>query len=149
MQTLARIRNPKDGKDAVIDEEKLAAAFVKYIKDKQLIAPGDIKGLTEEMASYRQQMAWKQAGQHGAGDTIVAGTNIQIVTLPDGTKRISAIGAGTGSVTDVSVITANGFAGTVANSTTTPEINSLQLNISNLKTATLSTSKVSSFFNSG
>src|SRR5258708_39610035 len=39
-----------------------------------------------------------------------------------GRLKTDTAGGGSGTVTDVSVVTANGFAGTVANSTTTPAI---------------------------
>jgi hypothetical protein len=52
--------------------------------------------------------------------TLIAGTNISI-TNGSGSITISST-AGTGTVTSVSVVSANGFAGTVANATTTPAI---------------------------
>jgi hypothetical protein len=61
----------------------------------------------------------------GTGTTtpsLVAGTNVTIFgTWPN--QTINAIGGGgTGTVTTVSVVSANGFTGTVANPTTTPAI---------------------------
>jgi hypothetical protein len=50
--------------------------------------------------------------------TLTAGTGI---TISNGTGSITINGTG-GTVTSVSVVSANGFAGTVANSTTTPAI---------------------------
>jgi hypothetical protein len=52
--------------------------------------------------------------------TLIAGTNINI-TNGAGSITISST-AGTGTVTSVSVVSANGFAGTVATATTTPAI---------------------------
>ena len=52
--------------------------------------------------------------------TLIAGTNISI-TNGSGSITISST-AGTGTVTSVSVVSANGFAGTVATATTTPAI---------------------------
>jgi hypothetical protein len=52
--------------------------------------------------------------------TLIAGTNISI-TNGAGSITISST-AGTGTVTSVSVVSANGFAGTVATATTTPAI---------------------------
>lgn len=121
LSVLSRIRTPKDGEDAVVDEEKIVSDVIEKLKEG-IIGVDHVNGLRNELTSYRNQMAMKQAGQHGGGDTIVAGTNIQITNLANGTKQISAIGAGTGSVTDVSIVAANGFAGSVANSTTTPAI---------------------------
>jgi hypothetical protein len=61
----------------------------------------------------------------GGGVTqIIAGTNITI-SPPGGTGAVtinSSGGGGSGTVTTVSVVTANGFAGTVANASTTPAI---------------------------
>lgn len=54
--------------------------------------------------------------------TIAAGTNISVTPSGGNTLTIAATGAGSGSVTTVSVATANGLAGTVANATTTPAI---------------------------
>ncbi len=52
---------------------------------------------------------------------LVAGTGITIT--PAGSNiTIAATGAGSGTVTSVSVVTANGFSGSVANPTTTPAI---------------------------
>lgn len=119
LSTLARIRMPKDGEDAVVDEEKLKESIIEKLREEDMLG---VKKLSGEVSSYRNQLAMKQAGQHGGGDTVVAGTNISIVTNANGQKVISATGSGTGSVTDVSVVSANGFAGSVANSTTTPAI---------------------------
>lgn len=122
LATLTRIRTPKDGENAVVDEEKIANLAIKLIKEKQLITSDHIGGLKNEMSSYRSQMALRQAGQHGGGDTIVAGSGITLTRNANGTTTIAATGMGSGSVTDVSVVSANGFAGTVATSTTTPAI---------------------------
>lgn len=56
--------------------------------------------------------------------TLVAGTNITITTDPttDALTINSSGGGGSGTVTSVSVVTANGFAGSVATATTTPAI---------------------------
>lgn len=59
-----------------------------------------------------------------AGVTDDSNQYITMLRVNSSSKRllVSATGSGQGSVTDVSVVTANGFAGTVANSTTTPAI---------------------------
>jgi hypothetical protein len=60
----------------------------------------------------------------GTGTTtpaLVAGTNVTVTgTWPN--QTIAASGGGSGTVTSVSVASANGFAGSVANATTTPAI---------------------------
>lgn len=57
----------------------------------------------------------------GRGIRIIQGTNITITgTFPNYT--ISAAGSGSGTVTSASIVSANGFAGSVATATTTPAI---------------------------
>jgi hypothetical protein len=61
-------------------------------------------------------------GTGTATPALVAGTNVTITgTWPNQTIAASG-GGGSGTVTSVSVVSANGFAGTVATSTTTPAI---------------------------
>lgn len=119
---LQRIRLPKDGETPVVDYDLAAKKTVELIIKEQLLDTNSIKGLRNEISSYRNQLAMKQAGQHGGGDTVTAGSGITITTNSDGIKVISATGGGVGTVTDVSVVSANGFAGSVANATTTPAI---------------------------
>lgn len=59
-------------------------------------------------------------GVTGAAN-IVAGSGITVTVLGQNIT-IAATGGGTGTVTSVSVVSANGFAGTVATATTTPAI---------------------------
>jgi hypothetical protein len=60
-------------------------------------------------------------GTGTATPALVAGTNITITgTWPN--QTINASGGGSGTVTTVSVVSANGLAGTVVNATTTPAI---------------------------
>lgn len=107
---LKRIKTPEDGKDAIVDHDKLAEEVLKLIKDNKKLKKEDIFGLSEEISSYRQQMAWKQAGQHGGGDTVVAGSNITITANANGTKTIAATGGGTGDVTGPASATDNAIA---------------------------------------
>ncbi len=61
-------------------------------------------------------------GTGTATPSLVAGTNVTVTgTWPNQTINASG-GGGSGTVTDVSVVSANGLAGTVATSTTTPAI---------------------------
>lgn len=92
VSTLSRIRQPKDGEKAVVDEAKIAENVIDLIKEKELLTTDNVKGLRNELSSYRNQMARKQAGQHGGGDTVVAGTGITLNRLPNGTTEISAPG---------------------------------------------------------
>jgi hypothetical protein len=60
-------------------------------------------------------------GTGTASPGLVAGTNVSITgTWPN--QTINSTGSGSGSVTDVSIVSANGFAGSVATSTSTPAI---------------------------
>jgi len=60
-------------------------------------------------------------GSGTATPSLVAGTNVTITgTWPN--QTIASTAGGTGTVTSVSVVSSNGFAGTVANATTTPAI---------------------------
>jgi len=65
-----------------------------------------------------QLLIGSTAGQKYVLNTLTAGTGI---TITNGAGSITITGTG-GTVTSVSVVSANGFAGTVANSTTTPAI---------------------------
>ncbi|HXB13346.1 MAG TPA: hypothetical protein VNZ45_15270, partial [Bacteroidia bacterium] len=80
---------------------------------------------------YAKYSAFGSGGSGGSGVSslnsltgtlnLVAGTGITVT--PSGSNiTIAATGAGSGTVTSVSVVSANGLAGTVANPTTTPAI---------------------------
>lgn len=61
-------------------------------------------------------------GASGVGTRLANGSSGQFLTSGGGTAAPTWTTGGTGTVTSVSVATANGFAGTVATSTTTPAI---------------------------
>jgi hypothetical protein len=90
--TIARIKAPQDGKDAVIDEDKIAKKAVELIKQKSLIGIDHIGGLRSEVDSYRHQLAMRQAGQHGGGMTLEAGTGIILTPQSNGTTLIQSTG---------------------------------------------------------
>lgn len=96
----AMILLPADGKDAEVDYDLILEKTFEMLKDKDYLKE-DIEGIRKEMTSYRNQMAMRQAGQHGGGTTVSAGTNITLTPLPDGTTRIDATGSGTGTVDSV------------------------------------------------
>lgn len=98
-ETLKYIKIPtvKDGKDAVIDEEKLAKDVLDLIIEKKLLPLDKLNALESTVSSYRHQMAMKQAGQHGGGTTVSAGSNITLVPQADGTVQINASGGGSGT----------------------------------------------------
>lgn len=75
-----------------LNKDDITQEVITLIKDKKLLSKAHIKGLDEEISSYRNQLALKQAGQHGGGDTVEAGTNITITATTDGKKRIDATG---------------------------------------------------------
>lgn len=101
-------------------------AIMKMPEGTFKLSTGHIDGLDQTIRAIHHQLGTggSRAYLHGGGDTVVAGTNITITANPNGTKTISATGGGGGSgtVTSVSVVSANGFAGSVANATTTPAI---------------------------
>jgi hypothetical protein len=62
-------------------------------------------------------------GTGTATPSIVAGTNVTVTgSWPNQTINASGGGGGSGTVTDMSIVSANGLAGTVATSTTTPAV---------------------------
>jgi len=68
-------------------------------------------------------LAVANGGTGTASPSLVAGTNVSITgTWPNQTVNSTAGGGGGGTVTSVSVVTANGVSGSVANPTTTPAI---------------------------
>lgn len=92
LRVLSRIKTPKDGETPIVDYDKIIEEAVEKLKADKKLDWRDIGGLENELSSYRNQLARKQAGQHGGGDTVVAGTNVTITALPNGTKEISATG---------------------------------------------------------
>ncbi len=84
-------------------------------------AANDVNALQVQTASTFLTVA--ASGSLAGARTIVAGTNMSFVdTGPGGTFTLNATDAETGTVTSVSVVTANGVSGSVANPTTTPAI---------------------------
>lgn len=111
----------KDGKTPIFrvdfftkkDEEDLVSKILRFIKvpKKEEVVKDvldtlkeddvlGVKKLQGDVSSYRQQLAFKQAGQHGGGDTVVAGDNISLTRNTNGTTTINALGGG-GSVDSV------------------------------------------------
>jgi hypothetical protein len=71
--------------------------------------------------SNGQILTYDGSATYWKNTTLTAGTGVSISPSAGGVLTISATGSG-GTVTSVSVVSANGFAGTVATSTTTPAI---------------------------
>lgn len=82
----------------------------------------DLNNVTNEDAADLPVSDATQAALNAKQDTLVSGTNIKTINstslLGSGDIAIS----GSGTVTTVSIVSANGVSGTVANDTTTPAI---------------------------
>jgi hypothetical protein len=78
---------------------------------------------TGTAANVTGTVAVANGGTGTASPSLVAGTNVTISgSWPNQTVNSTAGGGGGGTVTSVSVVTANGVSGSVANPTTTPAI---------------------------
>lgn len=93
-QILKLIRQPEDGKDAVVDDERLEKMLDKALTKHK-------ERLENEVASYRNQLAGKIYGKdtfvRGGGMTMSAGSNVTLVPKADGTVEINASGGGSGT----------------------------------------------------
>ena len=76
-----------------------------------------------------------------ASNTVLGGVKIGNNLTIDGTGVLSATGGGTGTVTDVSVVSNDGVSGNVLNSTTTPAIT---LELGNITPTSVSTGDITS-----
>lgn len=98
---ISMIRQPRDGKDAILDKDEIIEGLIKALKDDKKFKWKDIPGLENEIASYRNQLAGKVYGKdtwaRGGGDTVSAGSNITLVRKADGTVEINASGGGSGT----------------------------------------------------
>lgn len=109
------VQNGKDGKDATINKEKLADDVVNLILKKKKLRQEHIQGLSGQLATYRHQLAMKQAGQHGGGDTIAAGSGITLTRNANGTTTVAATGATIASETPVGAVDGSNTSYTVSN----------------------------------
>jgi hypothetical protein len=91
-RVLGSIRTPKDGESPTIDHDQIADTVLEKLTKGKKLKIEHVDGLRNEVDSYRHQMAMKQAGQHGGGDTVAAGTNISITRNANGTTTISSTG---------------------------------------------------------
>lgn len=73
-----------------------------------------------KLSDYAGLAAWTHARLVFSGNTATSQLGVTVAAVGDGATWAS--GGGTGTVTSVSVVTANGYSGTVANPTTTPAI---------------------------
>lgn len=100
-RVLTEIRQPEDGKDAILDIEVLTNEVIENIRKGKKLKKEDIDGYMAEMASYRGQLAGKIYGKdtwaRGSGTTVSAGANVTLVPQADGTVQINASGGGSGT----------------------------------------------------
>ncbi len=111
--------------NGAINIEVIAGAVSKDDFEKYKKTNDKIVGGYEDRINYNVQNGrkiLKDGRYHGGGDRVTAGNNVTITTNTNGQKVISSSGGGSGTVTSVSVTTANGVSGSVATSTTTPAI---------------------------
>lgn len=86
---IGRIKTPRDGRDAVIDEDAFIEKVSATIKNKKKLRPEDLEGWEQTIAPIRSLAA----GFRGGGDTVSAGSGISISTV-NGVKTITATGSG-------------------------------------------------------
>lgn len=88
------ITQPKDGETPALDA--VVAAVIEELKIEDRF-----NGISNEIASYRNQLAGKIYGKdtwaRGGGTTVSQGSNITLVPLADGTVQINASGGGSGT----------------------------------------------------
>ncbi len=130
LDALKHIKQPKDGISPKIED--IVSRVTNEIK-KTPIELKDIKG-AESLTNFL-----KMGGFRGGGLSSVAHDS---TLTGDGTlgSPLHVVSSGTGTVTSVSVVTANGISGTVATATTTPAIT---LNITALDAAKIANGSVS------
>jgi hypothetical protein len=89
-----------------------------------LILPAFGQKYSVYTASPAPPLGWLPigTGTNWVGGFITNGNSAISVSYSGGNIAISAVGAGSGTVTDFSFVNANGISGTVANSTTTPSL---------------------------
>lgn len=156
------LMKPKDGEDAVVDEEQIVKDVLSKIEfpkveldDRTKIIEkinlgGEIKIEAKQISglpNFTREIIHEVGGRSGAYETPLKDANTGLVfpkdssgawlisagggeVFHDGTLSgkgteddpLSVLEAGLGTVTSVSVVTANGVSGSVANPTTTPAI---------------------------
>lgn len=121
-KVLSRIRLPKDGKDAVVDHDQLASSVIDKIIEGKMLKMGSVDGLEETLTSYKRQVSRSAGYVHGGGDTVAAGAGVSITNI-DGTKVISATGTTSTNVYN-EVVSGSGTTWVLAH---TPVDGSLQL----------------------
>lgn len=96
------IKLPEFPKPEKIDPKAITQAVIKTLQEDKPLTMEHVRGLSEEIASYRNQLAGKHYGSttmvRGGGDVVTAGSNIAITTNADGQKVITGTGGGVGTV---------------------------------------------------
>jgi len=97
-KAVSRIRVPKDGKDAVVDNEAIVKELIEELKELPITAFPNVE---REFVNHRAQLAGKIYGKdtwaRGGGMTMSAGSNITLVPKADGTVEINASGGASGT----------------------------------------------------
>lgn len=92
---LKKIKQPEDGKDAIVNIDDIVKQIVSLPKEKGLKIK-ELAGWQETQAEFLGMV--RETGRqylHGGGDTVVAGANVTITNGPNGTKIINSTGGGT------------------------------------------------------
>ncbi len=96
-KAMARIRVPKDGKDAVVDNEAIVKELIEELKELPVSAFPNVE---RELISHRSQLAGKIYGKdtmvRGGGMTLEAGPNITLTPQANGTVLVTAAGGASG-----------------------------------------------------
>lgn len=102
-RVITRLKEGKKDKkgESVVDIPAIIDAVIGHLKDKKVLTKEHIGGLDAEISSYRHQMAMRQAGQHGGGDTLQAGAGQTLTRNNNGTVTLTVP---TGSVTPLTPV---------------------------------------------
>jgi hypothetical protein len=122
---LAQIPEPVDGKDGSPDSAEDIRNKLELLDGEDRLDKKAIRGLEDydSVLEFSKRPIAPQILSGASGiKEIRAGSGITVDNSVLGYPTISATGSGSGTVTDVSIVSANGLAGTVATSTTTPAI---------------------------
>jgi len=124
-EVLAQIPVPADGKDGSQDSAEDIRNKLELLDGEDRLDKKAIRGLEDydSVLEFSKRPIAPQILSGASGiKEIRAGSGVTIDNTVLGYPTISATGSGSGTVTDVSIVSANGLAGTVATSTTTPAI---------------------------